>query len=200
MADDKPDNAPEPAAEPGDGDDAPVMPKWVPVVIGLVLVTMAALAVWTGLRYRNPPLVNGIIHMKRPARSMTGGGAPGEPGPGASMVLPGEGDNAPSPNTPITSGARAEITGTGSTVNGMMHLTARRGLTINATPDDAMILISDTPLGTANQLRWPYEFAAPGSYTVKIDAPGFKEQQFIVTASDNATPEVVTVNAVLQKQ
>ncbi len=200
MADEIPDNAPEPAREPDDGDDALVMPKWVPVAIGLVLVTMAALAVWTGLRFRNPPLVNGIIRMKRPARSITGGGAPGEPGPGASIVLPGEEDNTPSPNAPITSRARAEITGTGSSVNGMMHLTARRGLTINATPDDAMILINDTPLGTANQLRWPYEFAAPGGYTVKIDAPGFKEQQFIVTASDNATPEVVTVNAVLQKQ
>src|SRR5205807_8667796 len=60
------------------------------------------------------------------ARSITGGGAPGEPGPGASIVLPGEEDNTPSPNAPITSRARAEISGTGSSVNGMMHLTARR--------------------------------------------------------------------------
>ncbi len=200
MADDKPDNAAEPAAAQGSGDEAPVMPAWVPVAIGLILVTMAALAVWTGLRYRNPPLVNGIIRARKPARAMTGGGAPGEPGPGASLVLPGEGDNTPSPNAPLTSTARAEITGSGGTVSGLMHLTARRGMTINATPDDAMILINDTPLGTASQLPRPYEFAAPGSYTVKIDAPGFREQMFIVTASDNATTEVVTVNATLQKQ
>ena len=158
--------------------------------------THAALAVYTGLRYRNPPLVNGIIHMRRPARPITGGGAPGEPGPGASVVLPGDSDdNAPSPNAPLSSTSRAEITGSGNAVAGVMHLTARRGMTINITPDDAMITINDTPLGQANQLRWPYEFAAPGSYTVRLSAPGYKEQAFIVTASDNATPEVVTVNS-----
>ena len=196
-----PDEEPQ-TSEQGDQQDSEpvVMPKWVPVTIGLVLVAMAALAVYTGIRYRNPPLVNGIIRMRRPARPITGGGAPGEPGPGASVVLPGDsGDNAPSPNTPLTSTARAEISGTGSVITGIMHLTARRGMTVNVTPDDAMIIVNDTPVGMASQLRWPYEFAAPGSYTVRINAPGYKEQAFIVTASDNATPEVVTVNATLQK-
>lgn len=182
-------------------DDAPVMPKWVPAVIGLVLVTMAALAVYTGLRYRNPPLSGGIIKLRRPARPITGGGAPGEPGPGASLVLPDEsGDNAPSPNTPINSRARAEISGSRTGVTGTMHLTARRGMTLNVVPDDAMVYVNDTPVGTAGQLRGPYEFPAPGSYTVKITAPGYKDQQVIVTAADNATPEVVTVSATLVKQ
>ncbi len=85
-------------------------------------------------------------------------------------------------------------------MTGILHLTARRGMTLNVVPEDAMILVNDTPVGTASQLRGPYEFPAPGSYTVKITAPGYKEQQFIVTAADNATPEVVTVNATLVKQ
>jgi len=41
--------------------DQPVLPNWVPTVIGIVLVLMAGLAVYTGLRYRNPTLANGII-------------------------------------------------------------------------------------------------------------------------------------------
>src|SRR3954453_13500941 len=113
-------------------DDAPGMPKWVPAAIGLVLVTMAGLAVYTGIRYRNPPLASGIIKLRRPARPITGGGAPGEPGPGASLVLPDEsGDNTPAPNTPINGRARAEISGSRTGVIGTMHLTARRGMTLN---------------------------------------------------------------------
>lgn len=183
------------------GDETPVMPKWVPALIGLVLIVMASLAVYTGLRYRNPPLANGIIKIRRPARPMTGGGAPGEPGPGGSLVLPGDsGDNAPSPNTPIASRARAEISGSRGGITSTLHYTARRGMTLNIVPDDAMIYVNDTPVGVASQLHAPYEFPAAGSYTVRIAAPGYHDQQFIVTASDSATPEVVTVSLALKKQ
>src|SRR6266446_5796823 len=169
----------------GGADDGPIMPRWVPAAIGAMLVIMAALAVYTGLRYRNPPLANGIIRIRRPVRPMTGGGAPGEPGPGGSLVLPGEsGDNAPSPNSPITSRSRAEINGSRGAIATTLHLTARRGMTLSVVPEDAMIFVNDTPVGTAIQLRAPYEFPAPGSYTVRIAAPGYKEQQVIVTASD----------------
>lgn len=41
-------------------DAAPPMPGWVPVLIGVLLVLIAGLAVWTGLRYRHPTLANGI--------------------------------------------------------------------------------------------------------------------------------------------
>jgi hypothetical protein len=185
----------------GGADDVPVMPRWVPAAIGALLVTMAALAVYTGLRYRNPPLANGIIRIRRPARPITGGGAPGEPGPGGSLVLPGDsGDNAPSPNTPIASRSRAEINSARGITTTALHLTARRAMTLNVVPEDAMVFVNDTPVGTAIQLRVPYEFPASGSYTVRIAAPGYREQQVIVTASDSATPEVVTVNATLQKQ
>jgi PEGA domain len=184
----------------GGAEDVPVMPKWVPAVIGVVLVTMASLAVYTGLRYRNPPLANGIVKIRRPARPITGGGAPGEPGPGGSLVLPGEsGDNAPSPNAPIAGHSKIEIDGAKGAIAVIPHFTARRGMTLNAVPEDAMVFINDTPVGTANQIR-SYEFPAPGSYTVRIVAPGYKDEQVIVSAADNATPEVVTVNATLRKQ
>src|SRR5438105_15938858 len=99
-----PEGNPEAGSAPPDetAEETPVMPRWVPAVIGLVLVAMAALAVYTGLRYRNPTLANGIIRSRRAPRTTNGGGPPGEPGPGASLVLPGEsGDNAPSPNAPV---------------------------------------------------------------------------------------------------
>jgi hypothetical protein len=184
----------------GGAEEAPVMPKWVPVAIGAVLVTMASLAVYTGLRYRNPPLANGIVKIRRPVRAMTGGGAPGEPGPGGSLVLPGEsGDNAPSPNAPVAGRAKLEINGTKDAIAVVNHFTARRGMTLNVVPEDAMVFVNDTPVGIANQIH-SYEFPAPGSYTVRISAPGFRDHQVLVTAADNATVEVVTVNATLQKQ
>ena len=62
--------------EPHPQDEPPVMPRWVPGVIGIVLVAMAALAVYTGLRYRTPMLANGIVKSRRPARAMTGGAGP----------------------------------------------------------------------------------------------------------------------------
>ena len=58
-------------------DVAPPMPGWVPLLIGVVLVLIAALAVWTGIRYRHPTLANGIVKSRRPPRPMTGAGPPG---------------------------------------------------------------------------------------------------------------------------
>src|SRR5258706_504665 len=66
--------------------EEPHLPRWVPTLIGAVLVTLAALAVYTGVRYRNPTLADGIIRSKRSTTAVTGGGPPGEPGPGASLV------------------------------------------------------------------------------------------------------------------
>ena len=195
------DERPEDETPGGGVEEVPGMPKWVPAAIGAVLVTMAALAVYTGLHYRNPPLANGIVKIRRPARTINGGGAPGEPGPGGSLVLPGDsGDNAPPPNAPIASRSRLEISGSGGAITTTPHLTARRGMTLNIVPEEAMVYVNETPVGMANQLRGPYEFPAPGSYTVRMAAPGYRDQQVIVTASESATPEVVAVNATLRKQ
>ena len=176
---------------------APPMPRWVPVLIGILLVFIAALAVWTGIRYRHPALANGIVKSRRPPRPMTGAGPPGEPEPGASLVLP---EQSPTASAPIAGRTRVEITGGGAQgVTAVMRLWARRGMSVNATPDDAMVYVNDTPIGAASQWTGVYEFAQPGSYTVRLVAPGYKEQMYVVTAAENARDEVATINAKLER-
>ena len=178
-------------------DVAPPMPRWVPIAIGVVLVIIAALAVWTGIRYRHPTLANGIVKSRRPPRPMTGAGAPGEPEPGASLMLPGE---TPTASAPIAGRTRVEISGGGTQgVTAVMRLWARRGMTVNVTPDDAIVYVNDTPIGQASQWTGVYEFAQPGSYTIRIVAPGYKEQMFVVTAAENAQQEVAGITAKLER-
>jgi len=185
-------------------DDAPLMPRWVPGVIGIVLVAMAALAVYTGLRYRNPTLVNGVVKSRRPARAMTGGaGPPGEPEPGSSLVFPGDAaDNAPTASDPVAGHARAEITGSGHGITSVVRIWARRGMMTNVVPDDAMVSVNDLVIGQAKQFDKPdeiYDFPAPGSYTIHISAPGYKDQQFIVTVADDAKQEIAKLDVKLIK-
>jgi PEGA domain len=179
-------------------DAAPPMPRWVPVLIGVVLVLIAGLAVWTGIRYRQPTLANGIVKSRRPPRPMSGAGAPGEPEPGASLILPGE---TPTASAPIGGRTRVEIAGGGTQgVSAVMRLWARRGMTVTVTPDDAIVYVNDTPIGQASQWTGVYEFAQPGSYTIRIAAPGYREKMFVVTAAENAQQEVAGIKATLEKQ
>ncbi|HEX3577103.1 MAG TPA: hypothetical protein VHY33_00960 [Thermoanaerobaculia bacterium] len=180
------------------------MPRWVPGVIGIVLVAMAALAVYTGLHYRTPTLANGVVKSRRPARAMTGGaGPPGEPEPGASLVFPGDAaDNAPTASEAVTGRARAEITATGHGITSTVRIWARRGMMTNVVPDDAMVSVNDLVIGQAKQFDKPdeiYDFPAPGSYTIHISAPGYKDQQFIVTVADDAKQEIARLNVKLAK-
>jgi hypothetical protein len=178
-------------------DVAPPMPRWVPIAIGVVLVIIAALAVWTGIRYRHPTLANGIVKSRRPPRPMTGAGPPGEPEPGASLMLPGE---TPTASAPIAGRTRVAISGGGTQgVTAVMRLWARRGMTVSVTPDDAIVYVNDTPIGQASQWTGVYEFAQPGSYTIRIAAPGYKEQMFVVTAAENAQQELAPITAKLEK-
>ncbi|MFN2443557.1 MAG: hypothetical protein ABR517_12805, partial [Thermoanaerobaculia bacterium] len=64
------------------------MPRWVPLLIGAVLVVIAALAVYTGVRYRGGPIGRAF---ERATATVTPpeGGPPGEPQPGASRVMHG---------------------------------------------------------------------------------------------------------------
>jgi hypothetical protein len=190
--------------EPHPPDEPPVMPRWVPGVIGIVLVAMAALAVYTGLRYRTPTLANGVVKSRRPARAMTGGaGPPGEPEPGASLVFPGDAaDNAPTARDAVTGRARAEITGTGHGISSTVRIWARRGMMTNVVPDDAMVSVNDLVIGQAKQFDKPdeiYDFPAPGSYTIHISAPGYKDQQFIVTVAEDAKQEIARLDVKLAK-
>lgn len=184
--------------------EPPLMPRWVPAVIGVVLMAMAALAVYTGVRYRTPTLANGVVKSRRPARAMTSGaGAPGEPEPGASLVFPGDAaDNTPAARDAVTGRARAEITGTGHGITGTMRMWARRGMITIVVPDDAMVSVNDLAIGQAKQFQTMnevYDFPAPGSYTIHLSAPGYKDQQFIVTVAENAKDEIARLDVKMQR-
>jgi hypothetical protein len=189
--------------EPHRPDETPLMPRWVPGAIGVVLVAMAGLAVYTGVRYRTPTLSNAVVK-PRPARASTAGaGAPGEPEPGASLVFPGDGaDNTPTASEAVTGRARAEITGTGHGITSIVRIWARRGMMTNVVPDEAMVSVNDLVIGQAKQFDKPdeiYDFPAPGSYTIRISAPGYKDQQFIVTVADDAKQEIARLDVKLSK-
>jgi len=191
--------------EPHATPDSPSMPPWVPAVIGVVLVAMAALAVYTGIRYRTPAIANAVIKTRRPARPMTGGaGPPGEPEPGASLVFPGDAaDNTPTASEAVPGRARAQITGTGHGITSTVRIWARRGMMTNVVPDDAMVSVNDLVIGQAKQFNTVdqiYDFPAPGSYTIRISAPGYKEQQFVVTVAENAKQELAKLDVKLEKQ
>ena len=163
----------------------PTMPGWVPTMIGIVLVVMAALAVWTGLRYRNPTLAGSIIHSRRTPRGITGNGPDGEQEPGASLVFPGS-----SPTAGV-----APATGTGV-------MSARRALVTNVLPDDAMVYVNGVLIGQAKQFNAAhegYDFPAAGSYTIKLTASGYKDAQFVVNASDDAQQEIARIDFRLQR-
>jgi hypothetical protein len=179
-----------------------VMPKWVPALIGLILVVMAALAVFTGLRYRRATLVNGIIK-PRHIEQMSGG-PPGEPAAGASLVFPGEsGENVPLANPPVPGSARAEISGGGKTaITATVRFWARRGMILAVTPPDAMVFVNDLAIGEANQFATGdeiYDFPAAGSYFIRFSAPGYKERQYVITASPDAKAEIARIETKLEK-
>jgi len=168
-----------------------LMPTWVPTVIGVILVVMAALAVYTGIRFRNPTLANGVIKTRRPPRAMTGGGPPGEPEAGSSLIFPGDAAD----NTPAAATAAQNALGT-------IRLSARRGMILNVLPDDAMVFVNGLAIGEARQFNTMdklYDFPAAGSYTVRVVAPGYKERQFVITAADDAVQEIARIDAKLVK-
>jgi len=183
-------------------DEPAPMPQWVPIAIGVVLVTLAALAVLTGLRYRDQTLVRIVQPHQHPVRA-TAPAPPGEPEPGASLMFPGDAANVPAAREPIAGSARAEITGGPGGVSSVINLWARRGMRTNVAPPDAVVYVNDIAIGQASQFDSEdkeYDFAAAGSYTVRLIAPGYKERLFIVTAAENAKQEVARIEVKLQKQ
>lgn len=175
------------------------MPRWIPVLIGVVLVLIAALAVFTGLRYRGEP--DTITEQVAPRRERTTNAPPGEPGAGASLVLSGnEGDMTPEANAPVSGKARAVIEGGRGGVSSTVRIWARRGMVFNVLPEDAMVYVNEMPIGQVvqfNTVDEVYDFAAPGSYTVRVVAPNGAEKTFIVTATDDAKQEVARISAKL---
>jgi hypothetical protein len=183
--------------------EAPLMPRWVPIVIGVVLVALAALAVVTGLRYRDNTLVS---RFERHTTAVRPGGAapPGEPEPGASRVFSGsEGANVPHANTADENDSRASISGGPGGVSAIVRMTARRGMQIKSSPSDAVVYVNDVAVGHAREFDSEdeiYDFAAPGSYDVRVIAPGFRERHYVVVASDDASDEVALIDVRLEKE
>jgi|GEM_PF-462929 len=193
-----PESEPEPESEP--------LPRWIPVMIGVVLVIMAGLAVYTGMRYRES--ANTFTNIVRPRR-VTGpapaAAPPGEPQPGASLVYPGEdGGNAPNANAPVPGRARAEITGGGAAgVQSTLRMAVRRGMMLKIAPADAVVYVNDLLIGQADQFDKPdevYDFPQPGSYTIRISAAGYHDATFVVTVSEGAKIEVARIEATLAPQ
>jgi hypothetical protein len=179
------------------------MPKWIPIVIGIVLVVLAALAIYTGLRYRSEETLASHLRPHREPPRRTAPAPPGEPEAGASFVLPGAaGENVPAANTPVAGDSRAVITGGPGGVQSTVRIWARRGMVLDVTPDDALVYVNELPVGTVRQFNSAdeaYEFAAPGSYTIKIIAHGYRERQFVVTSAEDAEKDIATISAKLDK-
>jgi len=173
------------------------MPRWVPILIGAILVTMAALAVYTGLRSRDD---NTILAHVRPQRQQGAStpAPPGEPGAGASLVLHGaSGENTPVANEPSRGQSRAVVTGGPGGVSSVVRIWVRRGMVLNVLPHDTMVYVNELPIGQVKQFNTmdeAYEFAAPGSYNVKLVAPSGAEKTFIVTAGDDAKQDVARIS------
>jgi hypothetical protein len=177
------------------------MPRWVPVLIGVVLVALAGLAVFTGLRYRRDTLADHLGTPSKKQPGQTSAAPPGEPGAGSSLVLH---ENTPAANAPIASDARAAISGGGSGgVQSTVRIWARRGMVLNVLPDDALVYVNDTPIGDVrqfNSMDEAFEFAEPGSYTIKISADGHRTRQYVVTIADNAPNDVARISAKLDRE
>src|SRR5687767_13639651 len=132
---------PSPPPAPDEEDLPPVaaLPKWIPVAIGLVLVMMGGLAVFTGVRYRETPLARVAKAPVNAIRDLRQVAPPGEPEAGASLMFPGDGSNVPMARDPVTGRSRAEITGGQGNVASTVRIWARRGMMLRITPDDAVI-------------------------------------------------------------
>jgi hypothetical protein len=205
----------EPVPDPHDGErdlagqDPPslTMPPWIPILIGAAIVAIAAVAVYTGLHYRQPSLNPAYSNRRsNPSAAVPEDqGAPGEPQPGASRILHGSsGENVPMPSTdPTTQHSRIRISGGGSGgVTSSFHTSVRRGLLLKVDPSEAMVYINDQPIGTAQQFSnedEAYEFADPGNFTVRLVAPGFQDAVFQVTADPEAKDELGVIDTKLQR-
>lgn len=176
------------------------MPRWVPVLIGLVLVGLAALAVYTGLRYREGDTLTKYVEPRHDRSNVAA--PPGEPGAGESLVVHGEdGANAPAAGAPVEGRSRAVIEGGREGVSSTVRMWARRGMVLEAQPSDAMVYVNGVLIGQANQfdtMDEVYDFAAPGSYNVRIVSPSGAEKTFVVTAADEAKDDVAAISVKLK--
>lgn len=168
------------------------LPAWIPSMIGIVLVAMASLAVYTGLHGRSRPLSLSphAVSNPEPASGLAESGAPGEPQAGASRVVHGAmGETVPEPaDNELSDGE---------------NLMARRGMLLHVLPEDAVVQVNDQPIGQAIQFRAreeAYEFADPGDYRIRLTAAGYEDAVYVVTADETAPDELVVIEARLVRK
>jgi hypothetical protein len=179
------------------------LPKWVPAAIAVVLVALAALAVYTGLRYRGSRIDRSFVPTPPPAAAHQDSGAPGEPEAGASRVHPGEGNNVPQPSgAGFAQGTRVAVVGGKEGLSATYRASARRGLILAVQPDDAMLYVNDQAIGPAKQFGTEdemYEFPAAGNYTIRLEAQGFKDIVMYVAADPYAPAEIAKIEMKMMK-
>jgi hypothetical protein len=171
-------------------DEPAPMPRWIPILIGVVLVALAVLAVYTGLRYREDTILTKVP----PQKVRTSPAPDGEPGAGASLVLP---ENTPVANEPVTGTARTMITGGPTGVETRERMWARRGVVFNVLPEETLVYVNELPIGQVrqfNSMDEVYDFAEPGSYNVRLVAPSGKEKTYVVTAADDAKIDIARIS------
>src|SRR3954464_813857 len=102
-----------PAAAPEEEEPPPPpLPKWIPILIGVILVALGILAVATGVRYRQQGTIVNIVRPRRVPQSNSPA-PPGEPEAGASLIFDG---NAPDAHPSVGGKSRATITGSGKEI------------------------------------------------------------------------------------
>lgn len=183
------------------GPPAAVMPRWVPMLIGVLLVTMAALAVYTGLRYRDTRTITDHVAPQRERGTVDA--PPGEPGAGESLVLHGndQRDMTPVAGEPVEGASRAVISGGRGGVSSTVRMWARRGVLLAVEPSESMVYVNDVLIGQARQFDTVdevYDFAEPGSYKITVVAPAGATKTFVVTAADEAKDDIATIAVRLQ--
>ncbi|HXI14311.1 MAG TPA: hypothetical protein VNM92_16965 [Thermoanaerobaculia bacterium] len=189
---------------PGDDSDhAPEvvgLPTWVPALLGLVLVAMAGLAVYTGLTYRAKPLVRGLV--KR-ASQITHREGPAEEQAGGSRVMPGTSGD-PRGNEP-SGGAQSKgvITGTGNSIESAIRLPAKRGVVLRVVPEDAIFYVNDQLMGPVKPYSTnleAYEFPEEGSFVIRVSAEGYADQLFEVVVAPDSKVELARIETKLLRR
>lgn len=184
------------------------LPGWVAPAIGLVLVAIAAMAVWTGFRPRTRPeakiVITGPSAVDSTGMPEDSGGAPGDPGPGQSRVVQSDSGGEVPPAEPLPGGElpRATIEGTAAGVTPTTSFEVRRGIAFESDRPDAIVYVNDVPIGDAAQFvakDQAYEFAQEGKFTVRVVAKDGTEARFVVVATASAETDVALIRVRLGK-
>lgn len=190
--------SPEPVNAQPDGTSPPPpelkLPGWVGAAIGITLVVLGAMAVYTGFHSRSirpaaksessEPSMLGTFSMPEDS-----GGAPGAPEAGASRIAPGSADNHVSAQAPRVPPAES--------------ISVRRAVVFSIEPSSALVFVNGAAIGPANQFSAPseaYEFGEAGTFVVKFVADGYRDGEVVVVADNGAAEDVAVIGMKLERR